>query len=89
MATRVCKHLADVFDMCAAGENIKERTKISQWKHLLRCVKHTIHISACLYGIKMYPEHIFSPASLEKKTGGEIDNYCPVDTCVNFKIVEE
>ncbi|XP_051500464.1 uncharacterized protein LOC127409743 [Myxocyprinus asiaticus] len=62
MASRGCKHLADAF-CYVCSQFIK-----TLWKHLLRCVRPTWHISACLSGIKTNPGHLISPASTAKKT---------------------
>ncbi|XP_058890837.1 uncharacterized protein LOC131740095 [Acipenser ruthenus] len=53
--------------MSAANLSRQER-KSTPWKHLLRCVRPTRHISACLSGIKTNPGHLISPASTAKKT---------------------
>lgn len=47
------------FAMSAANLSRQER-KCTLWKHLLKCVRPTRHISACLSGIKTNPGHLIS-----------------------------
>ncbi|XP_061409989.1 uncharacterized protein LOC133344059 [Lethenteron reissneri] len=53
--------------MSAANLSRQER-KSTPWKHLLRCVRPTRHISTCLLGIQTNPGHLISPVRNANKT---------------------